>query len=276
MRVRGEGRQERYPLSCSPVFDMVMQDEGLCMRFIERVLGMEVEAIEYRAIEHVVETGLSARGVCLDVYARGATCAYNVEMQAYRQAALDRRLRYLQHAMDSTLLGRGEPYAALPESWIVFVCDHDPYGEGIPVYDLERACLQRPAMAVRDGSHWRVLNARGWQDEPEEGLRMLLKYISTGDPSGDALACELDAAVDEVNRDPERRAQVSGFMTLEHSMQALAYEQRAEGRVEGLAEGQARYGALASRLLAEGRADDLERSTRDPRLLEALYAEYGL
>lgn len=98
----------------------------------------------------------------------------------------------------------------------------------------------------------------------------------TGDVGSDGLTAAMDAAVDEVNRDSERRAQVNGFMTLEHSMRALASEQHAEGLAEGEARAEERRGRLIEQLMGDGRLEDLERSARDPELLGRLYAEYGL
>ena len=90
---------------------------------------------------------------------------------------------------------------------------------------------------------------------------------------GCAICC---AAVDEVNRDAERRAQVNGFMALEHSMRALANERHEEGLAAGEARAEERRSAPILRLAEDGRSDDLLRSAEDPALLEQLYAEYGL
>ena len=124
-----------------------------------------------------------------------------------------------------------------------------------------------------------MLNARAWAAEPDPGLGKLLEYIATGNPD-DALTERLDAMVDDINADPERRAHMNGFMTLEHSaaVRARCAHKRglAEGIEQGAQEAQARYGALVDRLLDDNRLDDLKQSATDPQLLEALYGEYGL
>ena len=135
-------------------------------------------------------------------------------------------------------------------------------------------------MQTACGSHWRVLNASTWASEQDEGLRNLLEYVATGDVVGDEFVAELDAMVDDVNGDPERRAQMGGFMTLEYSMAVRAYAAReeglAEGEVVGAEKAEARYSALIDRLLDGGRLDDLKRATADTALLHSLYEEYGL
>lgn len=269
----------RYPITCAPVFDMVMRDASLCRSFVERVLGIEIGSISYHAIEHVTSPALDARGVRLDAFLKGTGVVYNIEMQAYRQAALGKRLRYHQAALDTEASEKGSEFRGLPESYIVFVCDYDPFKLGLPVYDIERTCAQAPGLVVGDASHWRVLNARAWAAEPDPGLGKLLEYIATGNPD-DALTERLDAMVDDINADPERRARMNGFMTLEHSMAALAAERYEEGEAVGMEKGQAqaqaRYGALVDRLLDDNRLDDLKQSAADPQRLEALFKEYGL
>lgn len=96
------------------------------------------------------------------------------------------------------------------------------------------------------------------------------------DVGPDGLTAEMDAAVVEVSRDAERRAQVNGFMTLEHSMRAFANERHEEGLAAGEARAEERRSALILRLAEDGRSDDLLRSAEGPALLEQLYAEYGL
>ena len=120
-----------------------------------------------------------------------------------------------------------------------------------------------------------MLNAHGWESEPDEGLRNLLHYVRDGEVA-DGLTADIDEAVSAVNDDPRKREAIVGFMTLEHSMRAHANVARQEGIAEGRAEGEARFGALADRLLDDGRIEDLRAASADPELLARLYAEYGL
>lgn len=117
--------------------------------------------------------------------------------------------------------------------------------------------------------------------------RRQIEYIATGN-SHDALTADLDAMVDDINADPERRAHMNGFMTLEHSAAVRARCAHKRGLAEGEAigmekgleqgaqEAQARYGALTKQLVADGRADDLVRAADDSDFLQQLYGEYGI
>ena len=262
---------EHYPFSCAPVFSMVMQDEDLCRRFLERVLGTEVGEIKYHAIEHEMSPALDARSVRLDAYLKAEGAVYDIELQASPERSLGRRLRYYQSAIDSSEAKAGDAFDALPESYVIFVCGHDPYGKGIPVYDIERACAQDPSVAVGDGSHWRVLNALAWRDEPDQGLRAVLEYVAGGEAS-DALTRELDAAVEGINSDPRRWEEVNGFMTQERHWRNRMYL----ARKEGLEEGEARMAELFARLLAADRQDDRERVATDAAYRDSLMRELGI
>ncbi len=67
------------------------------------------------------------------------------------------------------LLGKGMGYDQLPESYVIFLCDYDPYGVSTPACTIERCCRERPSQPVRDGSHWLVLNASAWRGEGTSG-----------------------------------------------------------------------------------------------------------
>ena len=42
--------------------------------------------------------------------------------------------------MDVDNLLRGQSYAELKESYVIFICKQDPFGKGLPVY----TCAQKP------------------------------------------------------------------------------------------------------------------------------------
>ena len=88
---------------------------------------------------------------------------YDIEAQVSREPRIGRRMRYYQSAMDVSELGRGDGVAGLPESYIVFFCQRDPFGLALPSYTVERVCAEAPALDVGSGSHWLALNAQAWE-----------------------------------------------------------------------------------------------------------------
>ncbi len=65
-------------------------------------------------------------------------------------------------SIDQACLDKGEDCTTLYESYVIFVCDFDAYGKGLPAYHLERACLEDATVDIADESHWLVLNASAW------------------------------------------------------------------------------------------------------------------
>ena len=71
------------------------------------------------------------KGVRLDVYAKDECQShYKWEMQVKRKEALGKRTCYYQSQMDMELLRSGEDYSELPDTYVIFICDFDPFEEG--------------------------------------------------------------------------------------------------------------------------------------------------
>lgn len=125
---------------------------------------------------------------------------YDIEAQVSREPRIGRRMRYYQSAMDVSELGRGDGVADLPESYIVFFCQRDPFGLALPSYTVERVCAEAPALDVGSGSHWLVLNAQAWEAAAGDPLGEVLEYVGKGRATG-PLTARIDGLVEEFNDD---------------------------------------------------------------------------
>ena len=124
----------------------------------------------------------------------------------------------------------------LPEAYVIFVCDFDPFGDDRYRYTFEEICKEtnRP---LQNGRHTIFLSTKGTNrsDVPEE-LVQLLDYIGeeTVHPKdyGDSYVRQLQKSVDDTknSRQLEER-----FMMIEELMQ----EEFQAGKAEGIAEGEA-------------------------------------
>ncbi len=261
------------------MFDRVMQDEGVCAAFLETVLEIEVERIEYLQVERCAMPTLGSKAVRMDVYARDRVRAYDVEMQASPKPDLGRRLRYYQGSMDVADLKPGQDYGVLPDSYIVFLCDYDPLKEGLPVYTVRPICEETPGTDLDAGQTWVVLNAQAWRDAPTEGLCNLLEYVSNRRSpveSADPLVARIDAEVERANRDSEWKEKAMGFMTLEMDHRARERYAKEQGLAEGKAIEEKRYSGLVEALLAADRVEDLRHAAKDAAFRQQLYQEFGI
>ena len=271
----------------APMFGRVMRNEELCKQVLEVILNIEIDHIEYLNTEQEMSAYNEAKGVRLDVYLKASDKVFDIEMQT-TDTPYGKRMRYYQSAIDSSLLNKGEDYTMLTESYIIFICTKDPFDCDIPLYTIERRCIEHDIVDNFDEAHWLILNAKAWAKDTDKARSALLKYIQSSKVGDSSLIQAISHEVDRNNSDSKWRRDVMGFMTYEmHYKGQISHaeqkgfargcaEGEARGRAEGVAEGEARKNALIDKLLADNRLDDLKRSTTDEAFCSELYKEYGL
>ena len=217
------------------MFGAVMMDEGNCKGLLERVLQIPIDRVEIRKEKSIVYHP-EYKGVRLDVYVKDEKqTRYNVEMQVEKKPALGKRSRYYQSQMDMEMLLSGEDYAELPNTYVIFICDFDPFGEGKYRYTLRMKCEESAEVKFVDGRTIVFLNTHGKNEsEVPKELVTLLNYIRE-DVEGserefhDSYVERLQKFIREVKADREMEER---FMIFEEMLK----DERAEGRVEGCKE----------------------------------------
>ncbi len=189
---------------------------------------------------------------------------YDIEAQVSREPRIGRRMRYYQSAMDVSELGRGDGVAGLPESYIVFFCQRDPFGLALPSYTVERVCAEAPALDVGSGSHWLALNAQAWEAAAGDPLGEVLEYVGKGRATG-PLTARIDGLVEEFNDD---EGWVRRVITLEQDTAMLCRRAKEQGASE--------VAALMAALLDAGRIDDARRAAEDAAACDEPARELGL
>ena len=217
------------------MFGAVMMDEDNCKGLLERVLQIPIDHVEISKEKSIVYHP-EYKGVRLDVYAKDENqTRYNVEMQVQKKPALGKRSRYYQSQMDMEMLLAGEDYAELPNTYVIFICDFDPFGEGKYQYTFQIACRESSKVDLEDGRTIVFLSTYGKNEgEVPKELVTLLHYIRE-DVDGserefhDSYVERLQKFIHEVksNREMEER-----FMIFEEMLR----DERAEGRAEGRTE----------------------------------------
>lgn len=175
------GRQKRLQdltIKDNFMFGAVMSIEENCIAFLEMVLGFPIEKVvvskERSMIYHP-----EYRGVRLDIYARDEKHThYNVEMQARRQADLGKRSRYYHSQIDVECLEKGLPYEELPNTFVIFICDFDPFGCGLYYYSFQNECQEDTRAKLCDGNKTIFLSTRGKNKEQiPQSLVKFLKFV---------------------------------------------------------------------------------------------------
>lgn len=120
------------------------------------------------------------RSVRLDVVATDSVGhKMNVEIQRADKGAGRKRARYNSSMMDANLLQKGADFDTLPETYVVFITEHDVIGDGQPIYKIERH-ISGSGKKFDDGSHILYVNGE-YQDETPIGK--LMHDFSCTDPA---------------------------------------------------------------------------------------------
>lgn len=217
------------------MFGAVMSEEDNCRKLLELVLEMPIERVKVSKEKSIVYHP-EYKGIRLDVYAEDEKHThYNVEMQVVKKQNLEKRTRYYHSQIDMELLAGGEEYAKLPDTYVIFICDFDPFGQGKYRYTFQNVCMEDKEMELKDGSISVFLNTYGKnRDDISEPLARFLDFVKADlkesmEDFGDAFIVQLQDAVSKVKGSREMEGR---FMVLEEMLK----DERAEGRQEECAE----------------------------------------
>ena len=132
------------------IFYKVMRHHpDACKHLIEMLLGIKIERMEMHN-EEVIDIDHDSKGVRLDVFVKDANRMYNVEIQVANTHELPERSRYYSALMALDTLKEGEPYKALKDSHVIFICMSDIFEQGLPVYTFENLCLEDNRIKLKD------------------------------------------------------------------------------------------------------------------------------
>ncbi|MBO4779906.1 MAG: Rpn family recombination-promoting nuclease/putative transposase [Selenomonadaceae bacterium] len=214
------------------IFQHVMRNSEICRHFLEKLLNLKIKRLEYLQLEKTFEPHLESKGVRFDLYVedeRGT--AYDVEMQTTESVvgALAKRTRYYQSALDTNALQRGDDYVKLKNSFIIFVCTFDPFGESRRMYTFRNRCVESEGLELNDGATKNFLNANGMVGNVDDDIKNFLLYIGGKSHAGKFVE-RVAVEVNKVKRQDITRVE---YMRLFADMMDAKREGRVEGRVEG-------------------------------------------
>ncbi len=222
------------------MFAAVMMVPENCKGFLEIALGIEIAEIHIDK-EKCLIYHPDFHGIRMDVYAADEhRTHYNIEMQAKTCSDIKRRARYYGSQMDMELLEKGIDYELLPNSYVIFVCDYDPFGEKKYVYTQKKVCEESPTVDMDDGSYALFLSTKGTnRDEVPKELVEFLDFV--GKPleesekkTASAFVGQLQDTVRRIKADREMGAR---YMTFQQFIKDERKEAMEIGRAEGRAEG---------------------------------------
>lgn len=197
------------------MFGVVMRDPKKCKPLLEMILGVTINKIEYLEPQKSIAERYESKSIRLDVYvADDVGTVYDVEIQTESKKSLPKRTRYYQGMIDLHILEKGEDYASLKKSFVIFICTYDPFGKGRRVYTFENRCIEDTSIALGDEATKIILNAKGTIGEVNEELGNVLSYMDGSAPNSEYTRA-LDKAVEEIRSDEKWRRE---YMVLNEMM----------------------------------------------------------
>lgn len=217
---------KRLTIMSDALMRNVLKDKD-CTEYILRII-MKNE--ELRIIDQTIQKdfkNLQGRSAILDCVAQDANgTLYNIEIQQESEGASPKRARYHSGLMDMNFLKQGHDFDELPETHVIFITRDDIFGNGRPIYQIQRM-FEDTKESFNDGSHILYVNS-SCQDSSKLGQLMHDLHCTKAD---DMFSSVLAKRVRELKETPEG----VGIMCKEMDMLYRLGEERGEKRGERLA-----------------------------------------
>ena len=221
------------------LFGAVMCVEENCKGFLEMALGFSISSVVVSKEKSMIYHP-EYKGVRLDIYAEDENHThYNVEMQVKKKTTLGKRSGYYHGQMVMEALASGEDYETLSDSFVIFVCDFDPFGEHLYCYTFGNECKENKNVKLDDGSCTIFLSTKGENEEkvPQELVRFL-KFVTADleeseEDFQDELVKRFQETIHSIKTDREMGER---YMIFEEMLREEKQEGRLEGRIEATRE----------------------------------------
>ena len=219
------------------MFGYVMRNEEICKGLLERLLQIKIERLEYPELQKTITPHYENKGVRLDVYVQDSNRVFDVEVQNILDDDLPTRTRYYQSMMDIDLLLKGKKYSELKESFIIFVCKDDFYGEGLPCYTFSNLCHEKRTLEFGDKTHKVIFNASSFSKEKDLERKSLLEYIRNKKSTSDFTKM-IDQLVEKTKENQTFRGDYMAWGLAEQDAEKRGYNAGvADGISQGISQG---------------------------------------
>ena len=211
------------------MFNKVMHDPEICGEVIERLLHIKVDHIVYPEIQKSLQPYYTSKGVRFDVYLKDTDRVFDIEMQNRKEDYLGKRTRYYQSMIDIDNLMRGEQYTELKESFIIFICNHDPFGAELPQYTFMNTCKEKTDVELNDKTVKVIYNAKAYEKTDDEELKAFLRFVCNN-TSGDGFTDKLKSITERIKQNELLKTEYL-------AVNLHDFDIRREAKKEGLEEG---------------------------------------
>ncbi|MBO7420793.1 MAG: Rpn family recombination-promoting nuclease/putative transposase [Spirochaetaceae bacterium] len=227
---------EKLTFTDDYMFGTVMKNEKICKGVIERLLHIKVDHVELITLQKDISPYYETRGVRYDVYVKDSDKVYDIEMQNKKHGNIEKRTRYYQSMLDVDMLAKGASIKDLKESFIIFICQKDPFNLGEACYKTKTVFENHPDKIFDDNTHRIFYNASAYTKESDPELYAFLQFISTNVPEDDFTDEIFDLVeqnkIDEQFRSEYMRCNLHDADIMEDGIAIGKEEGRSEAKLE--------------------------------------------
>ena len=199
-------------------------------KYIQFVLRIVLDMPDLVVVDvrtQVFVDNLLNRSVRLDIVATDSKGRkINVEIQRKDKGAGRKRARFNSSMMDTHFLHKGNDFDDLPETYVVFITEHDVLGKGKPLYRIGRYNFDTNE-SFDDGSHIVYVNGAYRDDTP---VGKLMHDFSCTDPAN----MHYDVLAERVRFFKESK---EGIAIMCKAMEDMRNESLKEGEKRGIEKG---------------------------------------
>ena len=164
-------RIKKFCLMDDDFFTKCFEGNTACIELVLRIVleKQDLKVLDVRTqvfIENILDHSVRFDVVATD----DAGKKYDIEIQRRNQGASRKRARYHSSMMDANFLQKSTDFDKLPETYVIFITEHDVMGKGLPLYSVERYILET-GEKFEDDSH--IIYVKGsYRDESTVGKLM--------------------------------------------------------------------------------------------------------
>lgn len=148
--------EERYEQYQKELQELTMMSDAFMRTVLkekactEHILQILMGRPDLKVIDQVIQQdykNLQGRSSILDCVVRDSDGRLiNVEVQQEKEGASPKRARYYSGLLDMNTLQRGQPFEALPVTYVIFITRDDILGSGLPIYHIQRTIKETGAV----------------------------------------------------------------------------------------------------------------------------------
>lgn len=136
--------------------------------------------------------------------------------------------------IDIDSLMKGQDYAELLDSYVLFICTQDPFQKdkdtsfGLPCYTFRNTCLENEGVSLDDKAIKVIYNASAYEKVENEGLRDFLRFVSTNEPDENNFSKTLSETVERLKENEEFRRDYAAMNLHDRDIMKIAREEGAQ------------------------------------------------